>query len=165
MSEFDNIVNSILNESEHPLPVLDGIPEIYACSVNPFKSAYKSIIRAEDLVFRLSGSWDIQFHISSWKADGGIITCTTTNFSEALQALKDLYKSKSNFKRNNHATEPRELSHEAIQTITSEFGYLIGTWRVIDATANSHALFLCVDVNTNAYLGAYKAIEDDIRDF
>ena len=99
---------------------------------------------------------------------GAAVVCTTENFQQALQGLKELYATHANdFNPSGtlSTSRPEEISQQDLQTITDNIGNLIGTWKVIDDTANSNSIMIGVKVDLSAYSSVYNSIQDDIKDF
>lgn len=140
---FDKLVRSILQENKSRLPILDGEREIYV----------RSVSMEDGMCF---GTFDREgdYNIQEWDDDyddyGGEVICTTKNFKEALKELQSAFSDEENHSPYiSRMAVP--LPTEAVEKITKDIGYLIGTWKVIWDIANSNCLMIGVEVDSEYY--------------
>jgi len=153
MMNFDKIVKQILQENRSRLPVLDGEREIYI----------RSVSIGDGMCF---GTFDREgdYNIEEWDDDyndyGARVICITKNFKEALEELRSAFSDQKN-QSNSKNQKPNTLPPEAIEKITKDIGYLIGTWKVMWDLANSNCLMIGVDVDIETY--RVGGIRDSVR--
>ena len=162
MSEFDNIVNGILNEQDDntSIPALDGIREIYTITLgieNPwhkeddFKTVYMYRLKRVDKNSISETMWD---GAPRWKTE-----YTGNNHQQAKDVFEALVMRRiDKASKNSSTTLTVASAFQQLQTIA----HVMGTWKVFSTSDN---ITIGVEVAVDKYSGAHNAIDDDINNF
>ena len=162
MSEFDKIINGILNEQVQDnkiVPKIDGTREVYAFYTLKYVNGQASdddiqmdVIPTACLSDTNTSEWETWCEYWDQKGIDSAIDEVLYNGSSATQAY-------------NIFISELETTNVNINKVLYEFNRIkdiVGTWKILKGMW----VVVCgVEVDANAYSGAHNAIDDDISNF